>query len=74
MLVGVRAVGTGTSAEIGTMVDVGIATEVGPRMTVEVAVFVLLALRCQPSIYWKGWSREKGTNCALGTIVAVAFA
>jgi hypothetical protein len=73
MLVGVGAVGTQTFAEIGTMVDAGIATEVGSGMTVEVAVFALLALRYQPSIYWKEWSRENGTNCALGTIVAVAF-
>jgi hypothetical protein len=29
MLVRVRAVGTGTSAKIGTMVDAGIATDVG---------------------------------------------
>jgi hypothetical protein len=73
MLVGVGAVGTGTSAEIGTMIDAGIATEVGSWVTVEVAVFASLALTYQPSIYWKGWSRKKGTNRALGTIVAVAF-
>ncbi len=54
MLVGMGAVETETSAEIGTMVDAGIATEVGSAITVKVAVFVLLALKCQPSIYWKG--------------------
>jgi hypothetical protein len=51
MLGGVGAGRTETSAEIGTIVDSGIATEVGSGMTLEVAVFALLALRYQPLIY-----------------------